>query len=66
VNGETWRFRTRLAGAPLTLHHSLLNHVEATIYLWVDQDQIELTLPPCLLAELGRLQLALELMSEGE
>jgi hypothetical protein len=40
--------------------------VDAWIYLWIDQDQLELVLPPAFLAELARLQLPLQLMSEGE
>jgi hypothetical protein len=40
--------------------------VDAWIYLWIDQDQMELVLPPAFLTELARLQLPLQLMSEGE
>jgi hypothetical protein len=58
-----------LAGVPADAFVGLRREgivVDAWIYLWIDQDQLELALPPVFLAELARLQLPLQLMSEGE
>ena len=38
----------------------------AMIYCWIDGDMFDLVLPPDLMAELGRLKLPLQLMTEGQ
>ena len=41
-------------------------HLTAMIYCWIAGDMFDLVLPPDLMAELGRLQLPLQLMTEGQ